>query len=74
MKKTEFMIYKEVIEKRLKRKKQELSELETAMGAAMGDSTTAVEKRKFIELKAVVTELENLIDIGESLSETEEIK
>jgi hypothetical protein len=54
------MIYKEVLESRLARKKQELNGLEKAIeGAAMN-----AEKRKFIELKAIVNELENCIDIA----------
>ena len=36
------------------------------------DIATAQDKRKFIELKAVVNELENCIDLAESLTKAEE--
>jgi hypothetical protein len=64
-----FMIYKEVLEKRLFRKKDELGNIESMIES--GGLTTAVEKRKFIELKAVVNELENCIDIAESMLKLE---
>jgi hypothetical protein len=57
------MIYKEVLENRLVRKKQELFEVEKVLE---GTATNA-EKRKFIELKAIVNELENCIDIAKSM-------
>ncbi|MDR0835872.1 MAG: hypothetical protein LBN11_04740 [Tannerella sp.] len=64
-----FMCYKEVIEKRLNRKKQELEKIESSIES--GGLATAIEKRKFIELKAIVNELENCIDIAESMSKLE---
>jgi hypothetical protein len=65
-----FMIYKEVLEKRLVRKREELAKIENMIDS--GGLITAVEKRKFIELKAVVNELENCIDIAESMLKLEE--
>lgn len=60
---TAFMIYKEVLEKRLARKKVQLNELEKQTEGL----ATAQDKRKYIELKAVIIELENCIDIAESM-------
>jgi hypothetical protein len=65
-----FMIYKEVLEKRLERKKQELDRIEALIDG--GGLATSVEKRKFIELKAIVNEPENCIDIAESMLKPEE--
>lgn len=67
MKTTPFMIYKEVLEKRLARKKEQLAELEKQTEGL----ATAQDKRKFIELKAVINELENCIDIAESMMKME---
>ena len=67
---TAFMIYKEVLEKRLARKKEQLAEIEMAMNSA-NDIITAQDKRKYIELKAVVNELENCLDIAESMIKLE---
>lgn len=64
MKETVFMAYKEVLEKRLQRKKEQLAELENQTEGL----ATAQDKRKYIELKAIVNELENCIDIAESLA------
>lgn len=36
-----------------------------------GGLVTAVDKRKFIELKAVVNELENCIDMADAMSKME---
>jgi hypothetical protein len=68
MKTTPFMIYKEVLEKRLDRKKEQLSELEKQTEGL----ATAQDKRKYIELKAVINELENCIDIAESMMKIKE--
>lgn len=62
------MIYKEVLEKRLDRKKEQLSELEKQTEGL----ATAQDKRKYIELKAVINELENCIDIAESMMKIKE--
>ncbi|MDR2139825.1 MAG: hypothetical protein LBP50_09795 [Tannerella sp.] len=64
------MIYREVLEKRLSRKKTELAEIEGIMDS--GGLATAIDRRKFIELKAIVNELENCIDIAESMLKLEE--
>jgi NADP-dependent 3-hydroxy acid dehydrogenase YdfG len=60
------MIYKEVIEKRLARKQEQLNDLEKNIISKVGLSN-AVDKRKYIELKAVVQELENVLDIADSM-------
>lgn len=62
------MIYKEVIAKRLERKKAQLKELEQSIEGV----ATNVDKRKFIELKAVIQELENVLDIADSMFEDKE--
>lgn len=67
MKPTAFMIYREVLEKRLARKKTQMIELETQTEGL----ATAQDKRKYIELKAVINELENCIDIAESMEKME---
>ena len=70
MQTTAFMIYQEVLEKRLARKKEQLAEIEKAMNSG-NDIITAQDKRKYIELKAVVNELENCLDIAESMIKLE---
>ena len=69
MQTTAFMIYKEVLEKRLARKKEQLANLEGIINR--GSEVTGVDKRKYIELKAVVNELENCLDIAESMVKLE---
>ncbi len=69
MQTTAFMIYKEVLEKRLARKKEQLAELEKQINSE--GVSGSVDKRKYIELKAVVNELENCIDIAESMIKLE---
>ena len=69
MQTTVFMIYKEVLEKRLARKKEQLANLEGIINS--GSEVTGVDKRKYIELKAVVNELENCLDIAESMIKLE---
>ena len=69
MQTTAFMIYKEVLEKRLARKKEQLANLEGIINS--GSEVTGVDKRKYIELKAVVNELENCLDIAESMLKLE---
>ncbi|MCC8152964.1 MAG: hypothetical protein LIP01_01345 [Tannerellaceae bacterium] len=61
MKTTICMIYKEVIVKRLERKKNELASLETS------GVVTPEDKRKYVELKARIDELETCIDIAETM-------
>lgn len=67
MKEIPLMIYKKVLESRLARKKEELNEIEKQL---KGMSTPA-DKRKFIELKATVNELENCIDMADAMSKME---
>lgn len=55
------MIYKKVIEVSLALKREQLAELEQTK------SSTPQNNRKYIELKAVIYELENCIDIAESI-------
>ena len=69
MQTTAFMIYKEVLEKRLARKKEQLANLEGIINS--GSEVTGVDKRKYIELKAVVNEIENCLDIAESMIKLE---
>lgn len=69
MKETPLMIYKEVLEKRLSRKKEQLAEIEKYINSE--GVASSIDKRKFIELKAVVNELENCIDMAESMSKME---
>ena len=70
MQTTAFMIYKEVLEKRLARKKEQLAEIEKAMNSG-NDIITAQDKRKYNVLKAVGNELENCLDIAESMVKLE---
>lgn len=72
MKISAFMTYKEVLEKRLNRKKEQLKELEKQINSE--GVSGSVDKRKYIELKAVVNELENCIDIAESMVKLESDK
>ncbi|HCK25199.1 MAG TPA: hypothetical protein DHW31_10595 [Bacteroides graminisolvens] len=65
MQTTAFMIYKEVLEKRLARKKEQLAEIERQINSE--GVSGSVDKRRYIELKAVVNELENCLDIAESM-------
>ena len=60
------MIYRDVLSKRLERKRQQLAELEIKMNGVESLSTT-VDKRKDIELKAIVNELENCLDMADSM-------
>lgn len=59
------MIYREVLAKRLERKRQQLAELERLVNSE--GVASSVEKRKFIELKAIVNELENCLDMADSM-------
>lgn len=68
MKETPLMIYKKVLENRLSRKKAELAEIEKQPEGL----ATPVDKRKYIELKAIVNELENCLDIADSMVKMEE--
>lgn len=67
MKIKQCMIYREVLAKRLERKKEQLNQLEGVIDG--GGLATAVDKRKYIELKAIVNELENCLDMADSMFE-----
>lgn len=62
--KKETEMYKEIIEKRLARKREQLTEIENIM--AQGD-ISSIEKSNYVKLKAVIQELENILDIAETL-------
>lgn len=61
---TETEMYKEIIEKRLQRKRDQLKEIEAIM--QQGEVTQA-EKKNYMEHKAVILELENVLDLAETL-------
>lgn len=62
--KKETEMYKEIIEKRLARKREQLIEIEKVM--AQGD-ISSIEKSNYVKLKAAIQELENILDIAETL-------
>lgn len=57
-------MYKEIIEKRLQRKREQLKEIQEIM--QLGE-LTAVEKINYVKHKAVVLELENVLDLAETM-------
>lgn len=59
------MIYREVLSKRLERKRSQLIELERLVNSE--GVASSIEERKFIELKAIVNELENCLDMADSM-------
>lgn len=59
------MIYREVLAKRLERKRLQLAELERQINSE--GVSSLVDKRKYIELKAIVNELENCLDMADSM-------
>lgn len=59
------MIYREVLAKRLERKRLQLAELERQINSE--GFSSSVDKRKYIELKAIVNELENCLDMADSM-------
>lgn len=61
------MTYIEVLKKRLERKNAHIKEIESMPEGL----ATAVDKRRFIELKASIAELENCIDLAETMFEEE---
>lgn len=62
------MVYKDVVTKRLARKREQLKGFEQII--AGGGEITSTERRKYIECKAAILELENIIDLAESLFES----
>ena len=65
MKIKQCMIYREVLAKRLERKRKQLVELERQINSE--GVSSSVDKRKYIELKAIVNELENCLDMADSM-------
>ena len=59
------MIYREVLAKRLERKRKQFMELERQINSE--GVSSSVDKRKYIELKAIVNELENCLDMADSM-------
>ncbi len=57
-------MYKEIIEKRLRRKRDQLKEIEAIMREG---EVTQAEKKNYMEHKAVILELENVLDLAETL-------
>lgn len=57
-------MYKEIIEKRLNRKREQLKEIEQVMQQG---EVTSTEKRNYLEVKAVILELENVLDLAETM-------
>lgn len=68
MRKTTMNVYREVISKRLERKKEQLQRLEKELEV----QATGAEKRKYLKLEAKIEELETVLDIADSLSEMED--
>lgn len=63
MNKSANMTFIEILQKKLSRKYAQIKEIES-IGENM---LSAVDKRKYIELKATIQELENVIDLAESM-------
>lgn len=61
---TETEMYKQIIEKRLQRKRDQLKEIESIM---LQGEVTQAEKKSYMEVKAVILELENVLDLAETL-------
>lgn len=57
-------MYKEIIEKRLQRKRDQLKEIESIM---LQGEVTQAEKKSYMEVKAVILELENVLDLADTL-------
>ena len=67
MNKSANMTFIEILKKKISRKHVQIKEIES-IGENM---LSAVDKRKYIELKATIQELENVIDLAESMLEEE---
>lgn len=61
------MTYREILKKRLARKYDQLREIENTINSADDLVNTAAVKRKFVELKSSIAELENCIDLADTM-------
>ena len=61
------MTFREILKKRLARKYDQLREIENTINSADDLVNTAAVKRKFVELKSSIAELENCIDLADTI-------
>lgn len=61
------MTFREILKKRLDRKYDQLREIENTINSADDLVNTAAVKRKFVELKSSIAELENCIDLADTM-------
>ena len=61
------MTFREILKKRLARKYDQLREIENTINSADDLVNTAAVKRKFVELKSSNAELENCIDLADTM-------
>ena len=61
------MTFREILRKRLARKYDQLREIENTINSADDLVNTAAVKRKFVELKSSIAELENCIDLEDTM-------
>ena len=69
------MTFREILKKRLARKYDQLREIENTINSADDLVNTAAVKRKFVEIKSSIAELENCIDLADTmLSDDDSVK
>lgn len=61
------MTFREILKKRLARKYDQLKEIENTINSADDLVNTAAVKRKFVEIKSSIAELENCIDLADTM-------
>ena len=61
------MTFREILKTRLARKYDQLREIENTINSADDLVNTAAVKRKFVELKSSIAELENCIDLADTM-------
>lgn len=61
------MTFREILKKRLARKYDQLREIENTINSADDLVNTAAVKRKFVEIKSSIAELENCIDLADTM-------
>ena len=61
------MTFREILKKRLARKYDQLREIDNTINSADDLVNTAAVKRKFVELKSSIAELENCIDLADTM-------